>query len=123
MTIYRTRNWGGMEGRDIIVKNYISEETAIAGAKKDTWGNGYELYKVEYVVKDDGRIEEEETYIKNLKSGRDDLFKEVIRYKLINKKGYTMYSGLKKEEVETYINKINKYGWVVKEYTTKILKE
>lgn len=123
MTIYRTTNYGGVEGRDLITRNYISEEAATKAAKKDTWGNSYKLYKVDYMVDEEGRITEKETFLKKLKSGRDEKVVEITCYMLINKKHYVVHSNLTKEELATYADKIKKYGWTVKDYKTLAYKE
>ncbi len=122
MTIYRTTNWGGVEGKDIITRNYATEEAATEAAKKDTWGTGYKLYKVEYKVNENGEIEEEKTLLKELVSGRDMMYTTVEFYMLINKKGIVVHGHVTKEELAKYMEKINKYGWTMLKYTEKIYK-
>lgn len=70
MTIYRTRAWGGMELRDMVVTDWVTEEAAREAAKKNDWNYGYVLYKVEYTVEANGRIVEIETRLGEIEGGR-----------------------------------------------------
>lgn len=69
ITYFKTRSWGGMEGRDIDVRKFETEELAREDALKETWNDGFTLYKVEMVF--NGTITETETKIGNIECGRD----------------------------------------------------
>lgn len=46
VTFFRTMSLGGMCGRDVITKNFETEEMAREDAMRDTWNSDYFLYKV-----------------------------------------------------------------------------
>lgn len=71
MTIYRLRYYTGMELRDEATTDYLTEEQARTDALKDTWNEGYVLYKVEAKADEDGRINYKETRVGEIKGGRN----------------------------------------------------
>ena len=46
VVIYRTRSFGGMEGRTVQVRDFETEKDARENALNDTWNDGFALYKV-----------------------------------------------------------------------------
>lgn len=69
ITYFKTRSWGGMEGRDIDVRKFETEKFARENALKDTWNYDFTLYKVEMVF--NGTITEIETKLGKIECGRD----------------------------------------------------
>lgn len=69
ITYFETRSWGGMEGRDIDVRKFETEKLAREDALKETWNDGFTLYKVEMVF--NGTITETATKLGHIKCGRD----------------------------------------------------
>jgi len=75
MTIcfYRTKCLGGVEGRDLIVTNWVSEEAARAAALEDTWNEDYTLYIVQFIFASNGQLIEDEARLEKIPCGRDRL--------------------------------------------------
>lgn len=69
ITYFKTRSYGGMEGRDIETRKFETEELARENALKETWNDCFTLYKVEMVF--NGTITETETKLGRIKCGRD----------------------------------------------------
>jgi len=66
---YRTKSYGGMEGRDIVIRNFETLELAKDNALSDTWNDSFSLYEVTLIF--DGMIVETETFIERIKCYRD----------------------------------------------------
>lgn len=73
INFYRTTSWGGMEGRDLEISNWVSERAAREAALSDTWNEDYTLYLVTLTITSNGRIIEDEQKLEKIPSGREFL--------------------------------------------------
>lgn len=67
---YRTYSWGGMEGRDIEKRDFVTESLARKDALLDTWNNGFSLHQVTLTL-DKEVTEKIEEIEKKIKCGYD----------------------------------------------------
>ena len=58
LTFYRTWSYGGMEGRTLEKRDFISIEDAKQNALNDTWNDSFALYEISLMVYDKGEIKE-----------------------------------------------------------------
>jgi len=66
---YRTFSRGGIDGRDLKIDNWVTEEAAREAALKDTWNSDYTLYRVQLIFESNGRITEKQTKIGDIPCG------------------------------------------------------
>ena len=66
---YRTYSYGGVEGRDKVVRNFETIRLAVENAVSDTWNDNFKLYEVKMIF--NGVITESEKFLENLTCGRD----------------------------------------------------
>lgn len=71
INFYRTKSWGGMEGRDLEISNWISETAAREAALNDIWNEDYTLYLVTLTITSSGRIIEDEQRLEKIPCGRE----------------------------------------------------
>ena len=72
MVIFRTISWGGMEGRDIETKDFLTDAAAREDARNNTWNSDYTLYKVEFMVDEATReVKQVKTKIGDIECGKD----------------------------------------------------
>ena len=74
LKFYRTYSYGGMEGREKVVRNFETIRLAVENAANDTWTDNFKLYEVKMTF--NGVITESEKYLENLTCGRDLKIKE-----------------------------------------------
>ncbi|MBQ7104980.1 MAG: hypothetical protein IJN90_03910 [Bacilli bacterium] len=70
LKFYRTYSWGGVEGRDIEKRDFVTESLARKDALLDTWNNGFSLHEVTLTI--DKRVTEKDKVLeKELECGYD----------------------------------------------------
>jgi len=67
---FRTYSWGGVEGRDIEKRDFVTESLARKDALLDTWNSGFSLYQVTLSL-DKEVIEKEEEINRKIRCGYD----------------------------------------------------
>lgn len=71
--IYMTTSWGGMEGKDLEKKYFVSEQAAKRDALDDGWNSRYQLHKIEIKITEQGQICFNDIFLGNISCGRDQI--------------------------------------------------
>ena len=70
-TMYKVTAYGGMDGRRYTEDFYATKEAAYEAVRKETWNDVCDIYEVELVVADNGKIKAIETKVARPHTARE----------------------------------------------------